>query len=513
MNGAESLVKTLLGGGIDVCFANPGTSELHFVSALDRVPGVRCVLGLFEGVVTGAADGYFRMADRPAATLLHLGPGLANGLANLHNARRARSSIVNIVGDHATHHLQYDAPLTSDIESLARPMSAWVRTTREARMVGADAAEAIDAARSPKGQIATLILPADTAWTEGGVVGTVAPMPRPRPVPPEVVLEVVQSLRAGNAMMLLGGRALRAQPLALAAAIGAKLGVKVATLSRNPRMERGAGSAVVERIPNPVESSIGRFAELKTLVLVDESAPVAFFAHPGKPGRLTPPGCAIQTLAAPGDDLVGVLSAVADEVGASIAQAPREAARRTELPKGDLALEKIGHALGALLPEGAIVCDESITSGRTFFGSTAGAPPHDWLQLTGGSIGIGIPMATGAAVACPDRKVLNLQADGSGMYTLQALWTQARERLNVVTVVWANRSYRILHNELRNVGAGVAGTTARTMLDLDNPALDWVSLAAGMGVEGTRVTTMEQFTDALTAALKQTAPFLIEVTL
>jgi len=482
MNGAESLVKTLVRGGVDVCFANPGTSEMHFVSALDRIPGIRCVLGLFEGVVTGAADGYYRMAEKPAATLLHLGPGLGNGLANLHNARRANSSIVNIVGEHATYHIQYDAPLTSDIESIARPMSAWVHTSREARLVGADAADAIAVARSPKGQIATLILPADTAWNEGGVVGTVPPTPGPRPVPSEVVQEVVEALKQGDSMILIGNRALRADALPIAAAIGAATGVKVASLSRNPRIERGAGRVSVDRIPNPVENSRPMLAALKTLILVDEVSPVSFFAQPGKIGKLTADTCRVLTLAASGDDVVAALTEVAE-------------------------------AFGALIPENAIICDESITSGRGLFPATAGAPPHDWLQLTGGSIGMGIPLSTGAAVACPERQVINLQADGSGMYTFQALWTQAREKLNVVTVIWANRSYKILHGELINVGAGAAGPTARTMLDLDNPTIDWVSLAKGMGVEGARATTMEEFTAAMTSALARPGPFLIEVVL
>lgn len=513
MNGAESLVKTLVGGGVDVCFANPGTSEMHFVAALDKVPGIRCVLCLFEGVATGAADGYGRMMDKPAATLLHLGPGLANGLANLHNARRARTPIVNIVGDHATYHLQYDSPLTSDVEALARPMSTWVRTSKDARMVGADAADAISAARAPRGQIASLILPANTAWTAGGVVAAVDAPAAPKRVPDEVIRAVAEALRDGSALMLVGGKALRARPLALAAAIGAKTSVEVTAISRNPRIERGAGSAVIGRIPNPVEKSIDKFHAARSLILVDEDAPVAFFAHPGKPGRLTHPDCNILTLAAPGDDIVGALEALADLVGARLDEAPLQAAFRPEIPRGELSLEKIGLAIGALLPEHAIVCDESITSGRTFFAATAGAPAHDWLQLTGGSIGIGMPMATGAAVACPDRKVINLQADGSGMYTLQALWTQAREQLNVLTVIWANRTYQILHNEFGNVGAGKPGERATSMLDLDRPSIDWVSLAKGMGVEGVRVTDMDQFAGALKAGIQQRGPFLIEVVL
>ena len=513
MNGAESLVKTLVRGGVDVCFANPGTSEMHFVSALDRIPGIRCVLGLFEGVVTGAADGYYRMAEKPAATLLHLGPGLGNGLANLHNARRANSSIVNIVGEHATYHIQYDAPLTSDIESIARPMSAWVHTSREARLVGADAADAIAVARSPKGQIATLILPADTAWNEGGVVGTVPPTPGPRPVPSEVVQEVVEALKQGDSMILIGNRALRADALPIAAAIGAATGVKVASLSRNPRIERGAGRVSVDRIPNPVENSRPMLAALKTLILVDEVSPVSFFAQPGKIGKLTADTCRVLTLAASGDDVVAALTEVAEAFRARADQVKPDVLARPDMPTGELTLAKVAQALGALIPENAIICDESITSGRGLFPATAGAPPHDWLQLTGGSIGMGIPLSTGAAVACPERQVINLQADGSGMYTFQALWTQAREKLNVVTVIWANRSYKILHGELINVGAGAAGPTARTMLDLDNPTIDWVSLAKGMGVEGARATTMEEFTAAMTSALARPGPFLIEVVL
>ncbi len=513
MNGAESLVRTLVNGGVDVCFANPGTSEMHFVAALDKVPGIRCVLGLFEGVVTGAADGYARMADKPAATLLHLGPGLANGLANLHNARRAHTPIVNIVGDHATYHLQYDSPLTSDIESLARPMSAWVRTSREARMVGADAADAISVANAARGQIATLILPANTAWTEGGVVATVPTPMAPKPVPMEVVTEVAQALRQGGAMLLIGGRSLRTRALELVAAIGAKTSQPVKVINRNPRIERGAGRVAIDRIANPIEKSSPMLMALHSLVLIDEDAPVAFFAHPGKPGKLTSPECRVLTLAAAGDDVVGALEALAELVGADTRSVARQAAVQADIPTGALTLDKIGVAIGALLPEHAIVCDESITSGRSFFPSTAGAPPHDWLQLTGGAIGLGIPMATGAAVACPDRKVINLQADGSGMYTLQGLWTQAREKLNVLTVVWANRSYKILHNEFGNVGAGEPGERARNMLDLDKPALDWVSLAKGMGVEAVRVATMEEFASALRAGVRQTGPFLIEVTL
>jgi acetolactate synthase-1/2/3 large subunit len=345
------------------------------------------------------------------------------------------------------------------------------------------------------------------------VVAAVDAPALPKQVPDAVIEAVAQAIRDGGALMLIGGKALRARPMALAAAIGAKSAVEVTSISRSPRIERGAGSAIIGRIPNPVEKSIDKFHAAKSLILVDEDAPVAFFAHPGKPGRLTREDCNILTLAAPGDDIAVALEALADLLGVSIEAAPLQPAFRPEIPDGALSLEKIGLAIGALLPEHAIVCDESITSGRTFFAATAGAPAHDWLQLTGGSIGIGMPMATGAAVACPDRKVINLQADGSGMYTLQALWTQAREQLNVLTVIWANRTYQILHNEFGNVGAGNPGERAASMLDLDRPAIDWVSLARGMGVDGLRVTDMAQFAAAMKAGIANRGPFLIEVVL
>ncbi len=512
MNGAESLVETLVAGGVEVCFTNPGTSEMHFVAALDSVPGIRCVLCLFEGGATGAADGYARMAEKPAATLLHLGPGLGNGIANLHNARRARSPIVNIIGDHATYHLQHDAPLTSDIEGLARVVSAWVRTTPDAASVGSDAAEAIAAAAAPPGRIATLILPADAAWTAGGKVAPARPIAAARTVAPSAIEAAAQILRAGKgAMLMLGGTALRQAGLDWAGAIAAKTGARLMAQGSNARVERGAGRVPVERVPYPVDQALAVLRDVRHLVLVGASAPVAFFAYPGKPGRLIPEDCQVHVLATPEDDLPGTLAALAEAVGAKKSQALRQAPMRPDLPSGAITLDSIAATLGALLPENAVVCDESVTTGRGFFPLTRGAAPHDWLQITGGAIGLGIPLATGAAVAVPDRKVINLEADGSGMYTLQALWTQAREQLDVLTVIWANRSYAILRGELANVGARNPGRKALDMLSLDNPALDWVSLAKGLGVEGKRVTTIDAFADAFRAGLKVRGPFLIEV--
>jgi acetolactate synthase I/II/III large subunit len=513
MNGADALCDTLLAGGVDTCFANPGTSEMHFVAALDRKPAMRCVLGLFEGVVTGAADGYARMADKPAATLLHLGPGLANGLANLHNARRARSPMVNIVGDHATYHLRHDAPLTSDIESLARPMSDWLGRVADADHVSVDAAQAVRQARGAPGRIATLILPADAAWAETGApLCEVAPPPLPTRVSQERIQEAVAAIRAGKrTTLMLSGTALRAEALEIAGRIAKASGVRLLSQQSNARMERGAGRVVIDRVPYPVEQALASLKDVDVLVLVGARAPVAFFAYPGQPSEMTPESCAILPLAQPGDDLLHALGWLADELGVPRSLQPElPALERPQLPTGRLTPGAIATALAALMPENAIVCDESVTSGRNLFQFTRTTAPHDYLQLTGGAIGVGLPLAAGAAIACPDRKVICLEADGSGMYTLQALWTQAREALDVVTVVFANRSYAILHGELRGVGAGEAGANARRMLDLDQPALRWTELAAGMGVESARAATAEEFCRALQAALSRKGPFLIE---
>ncbi|MCW2239766.1 acetolactate synthase large subunit [Azospirillum canadense] len=511
--GADALCDTLLAGGVDVCFANPGTSEMHFVAALDRKPAMRCILGLSEGVVTGAADGYARMADKPAVTLLHCGPGLANGLANLHNARRARSPIVNVVGDHATFHRAYDAPLTSDIEGLARPMSQWVRSTESASAVAGDAAEAIQAARTAPGQIATLILPADAAWSETAhsAPPVLAP-PVPATVSADAVAEAVAGIRSGRrTVLLMTGRALRAEALVTADRIAQATGVRLLAQQSNNRVERGAGRVAVNRVPYPLDMAIATFRDVEQLILVGAKSPVAFFAYPGRPSTPLPEGCRVLTLAEPGDDLPGALLALAEALGVGPGVQPTlQPLDRPALPVGVLTADSVVAAVGALMPEGAILCDEALTSGGRLFDLTRGAPAHDFLALTGGSIGIGLPLALGAAVACPDRKVIGLQADGSGMYTAQALWTYARENLDIVTVVFANRSYAILRGEYRSVGAGEPGANAKRLFDLVEPTIDWVGLANSLGVEAARVDTAEAFADRLKAAVGRRGPFLIE---
>ncbi len=507
MNGAESLVHTLLASGVDTCFANPGTSEMHFVAALDRIPGMRCVLGLFEGVVTGAADGYARMTDRPAATLLHCGPGLANGLANLHNARRARVPLVNIVGDQATFHRPLDAPLTADTEGFARPVSGWLRTASHSATVGSDAAQAVQAAR--QGQIATLILPSDTSWDEGGVVAAPLAPPSPAHADSGVVDAVARVLRSGEpAMLMMSGAALRAGPLAAAAGICAASGARMMAQNANARIERGAGRTPIERVPYPVDLAVKALAGLRHLILVGAAAPVGFFAYPGKPGRMYPEDCTVHVLARPDQDGPAALSALADALGADPAPVP--AIERPKVARGAISSEAMAQTLGALMPEGAIIVDESITFGRGLFPCTSGAAPHDWLQLTGGAIGDGLPLATGAAVGAPGRRVITLQADGSAMYTVQGLWTQAREKLDVTTIIFSNRKYQILLGELAGVGAN-PGRTALGMMDIGNPDLDWRRIAEGMGVESARADTMERFNHLLAAANARSGPFLIEL--
>ena len=514
MNGAESLVRTLVGGGVEACFANPGTSEMHFVAALDRVEGMRCVLGLFEGVVTGAADGYARMSEKPAATLLHLGPGMANGLANMHNANKASTPMVNIVGDHATYHRRYDAPLTTDIETAARPFSHWVKTSADARSVAADGALAIVAARTPPGQIATLILPADTAWNEGSGPARVPPPSAPASVSPEAVAAAARVLRSGEpALLLLAGRAVRADGLDLAARIAVKTGAKLMAQGANARTQRGRGRVFVERIPYVVDQAVRVLSGLRHIVLVGAKMPVAFFAYPDKPSLLSPPDCRGHVLARPEEDAVGALAALADELGAQSTAAAVVNGPPPAPAIGAITSDALGASLAALLPEDAIVVDEAVTTGRGFFAPTRAAAPHDWLSNMGGSIGMGMPVATGAAIACPDRKVVALEGDGSGMYTLQALWTQAREGLEVTTLVFANRSYAILRGELANVGAGNPGRKALDMLDLGHPDLDWVGLARAMGVPGARVGTMEEFNRRLAEGIATPGPFLVEVAL
>lgn len=511
MNGAETLVHTLLGSGVEVCFANPGTSEMHFVAALDRIPGMRCVLGLQENVVTGMADGYFRMTRKPAATLLHCGPGLANGLSNLHNARRARSGIVNCVGDQATYHRPFDAQLTADTEGFSRAVSAWTRTVTRAEDVARDAAVAVQAARSSPGQIATLILPSDTCWDEApGGPAPALPVPAAPQADPLAIRNAARALRERkDVLILLGGLALTGEAQALAWRIAQATGANVLAEMSNGRVERGRGRLALERVPYPVDLAIEALKPYGTIILVNAKAPIGFFAYPGKPSRHHREDADILPLTRYEADPIEALHALADELGAPALALP-DPGPRPEPAKGAPTPEGLARTLAALMPDHAVVADESVSFGRGFFAATHAAPPHDWLQITGGAIGCGIPLATGAAIGAKGRRVVNLQADGSAMYTLQGLWTQAREKLPVTTIILSNRKYAILLGEYRGVGAN-PGRTAMDMMDLGNPDLDWVKLAEGQGVEAAKTTTLEGCADLMKQSFAKDGPFVIEL--
>ncbi len=512
MNGAESLIRTALAAGVDVCFANPGTTEMPLVSALDSIPGFRSVLGLFEGVCTGAADGYARMADKPALTLLHLGPGFANGIANLHNARRARSAVVNVIGDHATWHLAADAPLTSDIVSLANPVSGWVREVKSPSRFPQDTAEAIAAAGRSPGKVATLIVPSDCQWSPAGEPAKpIAPAALPQAAS-SAVSKAADLLRAhgANAVLFMGAQATRERGLKAAARIAAKTGCRLMCETFPARIERGGAIPFVEKLPYFPEQATESLTKSAAVILAGAPAPVAFFGYPNLPSGLIPEGRPTTALAAPLEDAASAL-----EVLAELISAPREAAaspsQRPARPTGKLDATTIGAAIAGLMPDNCIVMDEAATTGLPFFGLSIGAPSHTYMALTGGAIGQGLPCATGAAVACPDRKVIAFQADGSGMYTVQSLWTQAREKLDVTTLICNNRRYRILQVELARAGITEPGRVARSLTSLADPEINWSSIASGMGVPAVRVDTAETLCVELERALKERGPNLIEM--
>ncbi|MEM1385706.1 MAG: acetolactate synthase large subunit [Pseudomonadota bacterium] len=513
MNGAVTLVKTLLANGVDTVFANPGTSEMHFVAALDQHPEMRCVLCLFEGGTSGAADGYFRMKRDVAATLLHLAPGFGNAFANLHNARKAGSGLVNVVGDHATHHLRHESPLKGDIRGISQSISHWTRVSPDAQTVASDGAAAIRAARSKGGQIATLILPANTAWDPAeGTANSLPLRPLDRPSIAEVEAAAVRLSEPGAALMI-GGAALFGDLRERAGQIAARSGCRLLADTLVSRIAKGAGTAALDQLVYPVTPKIAQLKDTSSITLLGTDRPVAFFAYPNKPSLPEPAGCIVADLCSSEHDIAWTLHALADAVGVTErTQARSIPLDLPALPVGALTLAKVGQAIAALLPENAIVWNESITSGAEVLPPTATARSHDVLGGTGGAIGLCLPGASGAAIACPDRKVLALTGDGSAMYTLQSLWTMARESLDVTVVVFANRGYQILRDELENVGVRNYGRNVEAMFDVEGPTLDWVSLARGQGVPGQKADDMERFNAALEAGLSSDGPYLIEVT-
>lgn len=512
LNGSQSTVQALIASDISICFGNPGTSEMHFLAALDQIKGIRCVLGLHESVVTGAADGYYRLSGKPAVTLLHLAPGLANGLSNLHNAKKANSGIVNIVGEHATYHLKYDAPLSGDVEGVARPMSHWVKTSTSVDSVAQDAALAASIAKENSGQIATLILPADVSWLK---TDSVAKPVEPKPLN-KVDVSVIQSIaklihQDKKAVMLLGGAALRGKALEYAGKIAQKTGCRLLSEGQNARIERGHGRVSVDRLPFDVKSAQEVLKGVEHLILVGAKLPIAFFAYPNLPSLLIPESCEALTLATHKDKVESALEDLMIEIGAQNTQLKTSIFSQGSTPSGVVNSDCLGQFLGACLPENAIVVDEAVSTGRGFFKPTENARAHDWLNSMGSSLGYGLPVAIGCAIAQPDRPVVALVGDGSAMFSVQALWTMARENLNIKVLIFANHAYKILKNELVSVGLESPTETALNMLTLNSPKLDWVSMAKAHGVEGYKVDTVEALVKIFNFCLTEKGTQLIQI--
>ena len=513
MNGAQSVIRSLLAHGVDTCFANPGTSEMHLVQAIDAVPETRAVLCLFEGVCTGAADGYGRMKGVPATTLLHLGAGLGNGLANLHNCRRAATPLINVVGDHAIHHVAYDAPLTSDIEAVAKPVSAWIRTSRTSEGAGLDAADAVRASLSanpdPRGGIATLILPADCCWGPGRAAvrsaGFDAAVAKSK-VAADVIEASAPKIDAQTVLMV-DGSGLSRRGVIAAGRIAARTGCQVYSPTFPARVEAGPDLPVVNRLPYFPEQIMELLAPVRKLVLVGGERPVSFFAYRNMPSDLVPDHCEVIRIAHRHEDVALALEDLADALDAPAPELPRGA--RPGVPDGRLNTRSISTILAARAPDDCIVAVDS-GGGGAAYPAMQRCVPHTWLNLTGGSIGQGGPAAVGAAIACPDRPVFALLGDGGAMYTNQFLWTAAREQLNVIAVIFSNRQYNILEVEYRRLGINDIGERAASLFDLSRPDLDWAALAEAQGVHGVRATTAEEFDASVQSALAAGGPHLIE---
>ncbi len=514
INGADGLVKTLINSGINVCFTNPGTSEMHFVAALDKNSKMKSVLCLFEGCATGAADGYYRMKNKLASTLLHLGPGLANGLANLHNAKKANSGIINIVGEHALDHIKHNAPLTSDIEGIAKPVSSWIKTSKSSLEVSADAARAIKEALKPPGKISTLILPGNTAWEKGKISKKLDNYKKKKISSKKIKLTVKELDTANKPLIIVGGEAVEEKNFIVASKIAKKFNASIMTDWFNARLDRGSGRVKSLRIPYNVDKAVKLLADFDKIILIGARKPVAFFSYPNKPSILTNKKTKFVKFGDLHEDIGEGLRNLCEYINANLIK-PNNIAVFTDglNPTGQLNPHTIGLVLGKLIPENAIIVDESITTGREFFPFTECSRPHTWLNNCGGSIGFGLPVATGAAIACPNRMVIALEGDGSAMYTFQSLWTIARENLNIKIIIFANKSYKILQTELCNMGIKNPGPSATNMLSLENPIINWVSVSKGLGIDAVKVDTINSFFVNLEKIIKDQNPFLIEVSL
>lgn len=511
MKGIDALVRTLVDGGVDTCFANPGTSEMLFVAAVDQVPELNCVLCLAEGVVTAAADGYGRMADKPAVTLLHLGVGVGNAYSSLHNARKARVPMINLVGQNGSRHLRYTNILDADIDAPLRAVSDWVRHARDGGDLPADVADAIFEANREPGLIASIVLQTDAAQGECDGPGRIREPAMPTVPAPQTVARAAELVRDGKAVIIVDGKCLREQGLIAGARIAAKTGSLVCSPMQVGRIARGGGLPPLPMFPLPVPMAQAFLKDYKAVVLVGADHPAGAFSYPGMPSSAIPNDMPVLTLAQPGEDCLAALEALVDALSARDTAYPVPAASRPDLPSGDapLACPAINAAIAGLIPENAIICEEAGFHAELNEYLDRG-PRTDTLKNTGGAIGAAIPLALGAAMACPDRPVLALQGDGGGMYNPQALWSLARQRANVTVVIYANREYGILLNELTRMGVDAPQGNARELLHIGDPDIDWVSLAQGMGVEGIRATTTDEFVAALRRGFETPGPVLVE---
>ncbi|HJN53129.1 MAG: acetolactate synthase large subunit [Pseudomonadales bacterium] len=514
MNGAESMLQTLMNNGVEVCFTNPGTSEMHMVAAIGESDGMRSILCLFEGVCSGAADGYARMLAKPACTLLHLGPGLSNASANLHNARKANSSVINLIGDHATYHKKLDAPLNSDVIGLSGPISHWVRSVTNAASLPSDAADAVLAANVKPGQIATLIVPADSAWNESVDPVTARDMPSAPLVGDESVKTAAELLTNGKTtILLMSNLALSERCLDLADQISQATGAKIFCDTFVTRLPRGEGRCSVARLGYFAEQATEQIKDAEQLIMVYTKAPVSFFAYPGKVSEFSPQNSTQHTLAQVSEDAEDALQKLVTELNAGNHHPRKRSLQKPGLGSGELSSKNLALTFAELLPVDSVVVDEGGTAGALCFPISENAQPHDWLTITGGSIGYGLPVAVGAAVACPDRKIICLQGDGGAMYTIQALWTMARENLDVCIVILANRKYQILQVELARVGAQSMNKKTLDMMDLTNPNLDFVKMSESMGVKAARAHNADEFNKLFAQGMEEPGPMLIEALL
>ena len=511
-NTADELMLYLQAAGVSACFANPGTTELSMVDALERCPGIRTVLGLHETVCTGAADGYSRLTGRPSLALLHHGPGLANGLANLHNARRGRSPVLTLVGESSEEHNRLQPPLACDARALAGTVSTWVERPRIPGDVEGMVNEAMRHCGGYPGRPAVLLLPDPLLATACEPFAPPPPSEVQWPVVPESRIEAAaEAIRSGPVAFLLAASGSLARGVVAAGRISAATGAQLFCETFPARVSRGI--APITRMPYFPEAALEAFSHFGTVILAGAPEPVTFFDYTPTGGRLIPAEVRVLTLATPEEDAGDALERLAarlNATGAAEFRLPNDGK-----PHADAFLtpDLMGQVLGSNLPDPCVVVDESLTSGRTFWIHSESSPRHELMALTGGAIGQGLPCAVGAAIASPDRRVVALQADGSGLYSLQSLWTMARERLDITVVICANRAYRILELELKRAGIRPPGPVARRMCTLDGPAPNWVSLADGFGVPGVRVETAGQLERAFRQSFDVSGPTLIEAIL